>query len=49
MQILKKPNKKKYKWKEKLIDDNLIKSLSQKKIISELFANLVVNNNDFIR
>ena len=30
------------KWKEKLIDDNLIKSLSQKKIISELFAKLLI-------
>ena len=30
------------KWKEKLIDDNLIKSLSQKKIISELFAKLII-------
>ena len=30
------------KWKEKLIDNNLIKSLSQKKIISELFAKLLI-------
>ena len=30
------------KWKEKLIDDNQIKSLSQKKLISELFSKLLI-------
>ena len=30
------------KWKEKLINDNLVKSLSQKKSISELFAKLLI-------
>ena len=32
-------------WKEKIIDENIVKSLAQKKSISEIFSKLLISRN----